>query len=386
MTSQVAAASALLVVALLLGRTFAAMTSQDRGFTPSQLLTTRLSLSDASFTPAARIEAVETLMARIRALPGAPVAAATTGLPLSGSFNLTGFDMPSVRPPVGSSINVHPVRSVVTAGYVQALGLRIVAGRDFRENDDSPSAAKVVLVNRTFAREYLTDQAIGDHLQSFMNGDGIGFEVIGIVEDMMRGAVTDRVQPEIYSLLRQSPRPSVVQDVVLRTGLGPAQIAEPLRKLVREVAPHATIGTVGTMDDRIARSLARPRLYAVLLGAFAAAAMIVAAVGLVGILSYTVSQRTREFALRMALGALPRQIAALVLSQALTVTLSGVAIGLLAASLAARFLASLIYGVSPYDPLSFVGAPAILVLLALAACAAPSIRAVRVETLKSLRG
>jgi putative ABC transport system permease protein len=198
--------------------------------------------------------------------------------------------------------------------------------------------------------------------------------------------VTDRVQPEIYSLLRQSPRPSAVQDVVLRTGVGPAQIAEPLRKLVREVAPHATIGTVGTMDDRIARSLARPRLYAVLIGAFAAAAMIVAVVGLVGVLSYTVSQRTREFALRMALGAVPRQIAALVLSQALTVTLSGVAIGLVAASLAARFLASLIYGVSPYDPLSFVGAPAILVLLALAACAAPSIRAVRVETLKNLRG
>src|SRR4051812_8414341 len=155
MTSQVAAASALLVVALLLGRTFAAMMSQDRGFTPSQLLTTRLSLSDASFTPAARIDAVEMLMARARTLPGAPIAAATTGLPLSGSFNLTGFDMPSVRPPVGARVNVHAVRSVVTAGYVHALGLRIVAGRDFMENDDSPSAPKVVLVNRTFAREYL---------------------------------------------------------------------------------------------------------------------------------------------------------------------------------------------------------------------------------------
>ena len=386
MTSQVAAASALLVVALLLGRTFAAMMSQDRGFAPSQLLTTRLSLPDAAFTPAARIEAVEMLMARARTLPGAPIAAATTGLPLSGSFNLTGFDMPSVRPPVGASINVHAVRSVVTAGYVQALGLRIVAGRDFTENDDSPSAPKVVLVNRTFAREYLTGQAIGDHLQGFMNSDGVAFEVIGIVEDMMRGAVTDRVQPEIYSLLRQSPRPSAVQDLIMRTAVAPAQIAEPLRRLVQEVAPRATIGAVGTMDDRIARSLARPRLYAVLLGAFAAAALIVAAVGLVGVLSYTVSQRTREIALRMALGAAPRQIAALVLSQALSVTLSGVAIGLLAASLAVRFLASLIYGVSTYDPFSFVAAPAMLVLVALAACAAPSIRAVRVETLKNLRG
>lgn len=386
MTSQVAAASALLVVALLLGRTFAAMMSQDRGFTPGQLLTARLSLPDGSFTAAARIEAIEIFIARTRTLPGAPIAAATTGLPLSGSFNLTGFDMPSVRPPVGARINVHAVRSVVTPGYVQALGLRIVAGRDFRENDDSSSAPKVVLVNRTFAREYLTEQAIGDHLQGFMSGDGIAFEVIGIVEDMMRGAVTDRVQPEIYSLLRQSPRPSAVQDVIMRTAVAPAQLAEPLRQLVQQVAPHATIGAVGTMDDRIARSLARPRLYAVLLGAFAVAAMIVAAVGLVGVLSYTVSQRTREIALRMALGAAPRQIVALVLSQALTVTLTGVAIGLLAAGLAVRFLASLIYGVSTYDPISFVAGPVMLVLLALGACAAPSIRAVRVETLKSLRG
>jgi len=386
MTSQVAAASALLVVALLLGRTFAAMISQDRGFTPNQLLTARLSLPDASFTPAARIEAVELLMARIRTLPGAPIAAATTGLPLSGSFNLTGFDMPSVRPPVGASINVHAVRSVVTPGYVRALGLRIAAGRDFEESDDSPSAPKVVLVNRTFARDYLTERAVGDRLQGFMNGDGIAFEVIGIVEDMMRGALTDRVQPEIFSLLRQSPRPSVGQDVIMRTAVAPAQLAQPLRELVRELAPNATIGTVGTMDERIARSLARPRLYALLLGGFAAAALIVAAVGLVGVLSYTVSQRTREIALRMALGAAPRQIAGLVLSQALRVTLSGVAVGLLAAGLAVRFLASLVYGVSTYDPVSFVAAPALLVLLALAACAAPSIRAVRVETLTNLRG
>jgi len=291
-----------------------------------------------------------------------------------------------VRPPVGASINVHAVRSVVTPGYVRALGLRIAAGRDFEESDDSPSAPKVVLVNRTFARDYLTERAVGDRLQGFMNGDGIAFEVIGIVEDMMRGALTDRVQPEIFSLLRQSPRPSVGQDVIMRTAVAPAQLAQPLRELVRELAPNATIGTVGTMDERIARSLARPRLYALLLGGFAAAALIVAAVGLVGVLSYTVSQRTREIALRMALGAAPRQIAGLVLSQALRVTLSGVAVGLLAAGLAVRFLASLVYGVSTYDPVSFVAAPALLVLLALAACAAPSIRAVRVETLTNLRG
>src|SRR5262249_43917726 len=156
------------------------------------------------------------------------------------------------------------VRSVVTADYLRALGLRLAAGRDFREDDDSPSAPKVVIVNRTFAAQYLTTTGIGDRIRNFMNGDGVDFEVIGVVDDMRRRGVTDQVQPEIYSLLRQSPRPSAAQDVVIRTLADPATVAEPLRQLVSKTAPAATLESVRTMDSRILSSLARPRLYAVL--------------------------------------------------------------------------------------------------------------------------
>jgi len=386
MTGQIAIASTLLVIALLLGRSFVAMLQQDRGFDPAHLITARLSLPDFAFTPAARIDAVEQFVLRARELPGAPVVAVTTGLPLSGSENITGFDMPSVRPPVGAPVHLHAVRSVVTADYIRALGLRLLAGRDFRLDDDSPSAPKVVIVNRTFAREYLTDRAIGDRLVNFMNSDGQAFEVVGIVDDMQRRGVTERIQPEIYSLLRQSPRPSAAQDVVMRTSIEAGPVAEPLRRLVHDIAPQATIESVRTMDDRILGSLARPRMYAVLLVVFAGSALLIAGVGLVGVLSYTVAQRAREIALRIALGARPRQVLALVLSQGLVVTTAGVSAGLAAAYLAARYLETLLYGVSAHDPVSFVAVPVMLAAVALAACTAPGLRAMRIDPLKQLRG
>jgi predicted permease len=386
MTSQIAVASTLLIVALLVGRTFVAMIGQDRGFTAEHLLTARLSLPDSAFTPSSRIDAVETFVTRSGTLPGAPIVAATTGMPLSGSENLTGFKTPSLRPPVGAIIHMHAVRSVVTANYVRALGLRLVAGRDFRADDDSPSAPRVVLVNRRFAREYLTDQAIGDRIRNFMDDDQRGFEVIGIVDDMMRGSLTDRVQPEIYSLLRQSPKPSSGQDVVMRTAASAARLAAPLRQLVREIAPRATIDSIRTMDDRIQGSLARPRLYAVMLAAFAGSALVIAAVGLAGVLSYSVAQRSREIALRMALGAKPSQILAMVFSQGLTVTAVGIATGLAGAALAVRYIATLLYGVSTHDAVSFIAAPLTLTILALAACTAPAVRAARIDPLTKLRG
>lgn len=384
MTGQIGITAALLIVALLLGRSFVAMTTQDRGFDPSHLVTARLTLPDYAFAPAARIEAVEQFVSRARELPGAPVAAVTTGLPLSGSENITGFDMPSVRAP-GTTVNVHAVRSVVTAGYVQALGLRLLSGRDFRAADDSPSAPKVVLVNRTFAREYLTAAAIGDRIRNFMTGDQVGFEVIGVVDDMQRKGLTERIQPEIYSLLRQSVRPSPTQDVVIRTATGGAPLADPLRRLVHDVAPAATIDAVRTMDDRIRGSLSRPRLYAVLLLVLAAFAVLIAAVGLAGVLSYTVAQRAREIAVRMALGARRRQIVTLVFRQGLVVTAIGLTAGLSAAAAAARFLGTLLYGVSSHDSLSFAAAAVVLGLVALAACTAPALRASRIDPLAQLR-
>ena len=384
MTGQIAIACTLLVGALLLARSFVTMVTEDRGFQPAHLLTARVTLP-ASSAPDARIDAVEDLVARIQSLPGSPIAAVTTGLPLSNSENISGFDMPSIRPPVGVSINAHAVRSVVTSEYVRALGLRLITGRDFTPADDSAAAPKVVLVNHTFAAQYLTARAVGDRIRNFMTGDGIDFEVIGVVEDMQRKGLTDRIQPEIYSLLRQSVRPSSLQDLVIRTTADPVRLAEPLRALVQQRIPDGTLGSVRTMEDRVLGSLARPRLYAVLIVAFAGSALAIAGIGLVGVLSYSVAQRTRELALRLALGARPAQVLRLVLAQGLAVTVVGITTGLGAAFILARYLSSLLYGVSTHDRLSFFGAPIALAVVAVAACVGPAVRALRVSPLTALR-
>ena len=308
MAGQVAIACALLVGGGLLMRSFDAMTSQDRGFSPANILTARLGLPDYAFKPDARLQTLELFLDRARALPGRPAVALTTGLPLSGSETLTAFTMPSVRPPVGSEIVVHAVRAVVTPGYFEEMGMRLVQGRLFQPADDSAIARKVVLVNRTFARQYLTPTAVGDRISGFMQDDGIGFEVIGVVEDSLRNGLKDPAQPEIYSVLRQSVGPSPNHEVVFRIAGDPAALVAPLRALVAQLSPDATLESVRTMEARIAGSLSRPRLFAVVLASFAVSALAIAAVGLFGVLSFVGAARTREIALRAALGARPAQI------------------------------------------------------------------------------
>jgi putative ABC transport system permease protein len=385
MTGQVAAACALLAGGILLMRSFTAMAAHDRGFDPSNVLTARLNLPDFAFTPEARAAALDDFMSRVGALPGVTVASLTTGLPLANSENLTAFSMPSVRPPAGATVDVHAVRSVVSAGYVRALGLRLIQGRDFAASDDAVSAKRVVIVNRTFAAQYLTDTPVGNRIRNFMRADGVDFEVIGVVEDSIRKGLADLVQPEIYSLLHQSPRPAPVHDVVVRTAGDPSALTQPLRAVVKQLSASATLDSVRTMEDRIAGSLARPRLYAVLLLAFAVSALAIASVGLFGVVSYTVAQRTRELALRTALGAERRQIALLVFRYALAVTLTGLVVGFGVTLAFGRYLSTLLYGVSYYDAATFGVVALIVSGISLAACVVPAVRASRIDPIVALR-
>jgi predicted permease len=384
MTAQIATTCALLIVALLLTRSFMAMTGQDRGFEPSRTLTARLTLPDFAFKPAQRLDALRRFLDLARALPGHPTVALTTGLPLSGSENLSAFDMPSVQHP-GTDVQAHAVRSVVTPDVFAALGLRLAQGRAFRPEEDSATAAKVVLVNQTFARQYLTDHPVGDRIQNFMQGDAVPYEVIGVVDDMIRNGLRDQTQPEIYSLLAQSPGPATTHEVVLKTTGDPQSLTQPLRSLVRQLSPDATLGSVLTMDERIAASLARNRLYAVVLVAFGISALAITAVGLFGVLSYSVAQRTREIAVRSALGARPRQIFGLVITQGVIVTIAGLAIGAVAAGASTKYLTTLLYGVSSHDVVTFLAVGLVMIAIALVACFVPALRAMRVDPLTALR-
>jgi ABC-type antimicrobial peptide transport system permease subunit len=252
----------------------------------------------------------------------------------------------------------------------------------------------VLVVNRSFARKYLGDQPIGalvpwreTHPGSVAGAD-IGWEVVGVVDDVRQPAGDAQGLPEIMASYAQAGPDATRQFdpvLVIRTSRDPTSYVATLRQLVRAHDPTLALDSVMTMEERVATSLAAPRTYAFLVGGFAVFALIIAAVGLFGVLGYTVAQRSREIGIRAALGASPRAIVGLVIRQALGVTAAGLLIGLALALVAVQTLARFLYGIAPRDPSTFAAVAALVLLVAAAATVVPARRAVTVDPLKVLR-
>lgn len=380
-TAQVAIAAVLLVGASLLGRSFIALVHADRGYEPSNLMTARVSLPRGSMPPDARAAFFDNVATRLRGISSVTHAAYTPSLPLTGSDNLIGFDMPG---PNGQNTQVNGYLRAVSRDYVSALGMHVIEGRGFSEQDGRGSEP-VMLVNEAFVRAYLRTGALNRVLPAELDNDPKRqWRVIGIVADIHHRSATIPVSPEVYALQEQlTTLPQ--QYVIARTSGDPAGLASEMRAIVRELAPRAVVDQEMTMDARLLTTLATPRLYALLLGAFASFALLVSGVGLFGVLSYTVSQRTREIGLRTALGATPRNIVSLIAGQGLSVTCIGVAAGLGVASLSSRLLGRFLFGVTTRDAVSFAGVAALLFVVALIACAIPARRAASIDPLKGLR-
>ena len=252
------------------------------------------------------------------------------------------------------------------------------------------------MVDRTFARQYLGDRPLGYHIpQRGPRAGGIRFadqqadwEVVGVVEDM-RQEVESPAQPEIFASIKQTTTESTNLGfdpiLVIRTAADPTQHVSTLRRLVQEQAPALALDSVMTMEDRVMTSLAKPRLYAVVLAWFGVSALLITGVGLFGVLSFSVAQRTREIGVRSALGAQARDIVALVLRQMLWIVGIGVLVGLAAAVSGVRLLSAFLYRIRPHDALTFVAVPIVIVVVAAVACLVPAWRAAKVDPLQALR-
>src|SRR3989442_632125 len=372
LAGQVAIACVLLVGAALLTRSFVSLVRADRGYDPANVLTARLPLPPAYPAERGR-QLLEALLERLRALPGVTHAAYGTALPFVSFGGFTAFTMRSrLNPDV--EVNVQAAQRVVSPDYFAAMRLRLVAGRTLTEADTT-ATPPVIVVNRTFARQYLGERPVGVHIpQRGPRAGGIRFadehadwEVVGVVDDM-RQDVDSPLQPEIFASMKQiatrSTNFSVDPILVIRTVPDPTTYVSPLRRLVQEQAPALALDSVMTMEDRVMTSLAKPRLYAVVLAWFGVCALLIGGVGLFGVLSFSVAQRTREIGVRSALGARARDIVALVLRHAIWIVCIGVLFGLSAALVGARLLSAFLYGISPHDPLAFVGVPIVIVLVA----------------------
>jgi putative ABC transport system permease protein len=390
MAGQVAVACVLLIGGGLLGRSFQALTNVDRGYDPENLLTARLPLpSGPTFAKSAAM--FESIKERMRTLPGVTHAAFGNALPLVSAGGMTGLNVRLPRDPATES-KIQALHRTVDPDYFGAMGLRLVAGR-LLSDSDSTTAQPVLVVNRSFADQYLGADPVGRRLTLNLYRRA-EWEIVGVVEDMKQGglqtgsfvATTDAAQPEMFSSYRQFGEMRLDTVFFLaRAQSDPSRLVPSVRALVREQAPALVLDSVMTMEERVMASLSRPRAYALVVGVMAAFALAIACVGLFGVLSYSVAQRTREIGVRTALGATIADVITLVLRSGLAIVAAGLAGGLAAAGLLAQSLSKILYGVGPFDPVTFAVVPVFLVLAATVACVAPARRAARIDPLRALR-
>lgn len=388
MAGQVGIACVLLIGASLLGRSFVAMLKTDRGYDPAGILTARLSLPSTSFTPERRFAILQKILERLGATPRVTAAAFTSEMPLTPGGSTSAFTMPS-RTGDGGTVSVQSSPRIVSPRAFAALGMRVVEGRGFTD-EDIETSMPVVVVNRAFARRYLGNAPIGVTIPvAYARKDGStpSSTVVGVVEDIRYVAAADASQPEVYYSYRQMQGRLAVPTVtlLLRTEGDPRALASAIRAAVTEADDRLVADAIATMDERVLRTLARPRLYAVVLGGFAGFALLIAGLGLFGVLSYSVAQRSRELAVRAALGATRAEIARLVLRQGLVVVGVGLGAGLIASAWLTGLLSAQLYGVTRHDLVTFVAVPAVLIGIALLACAVPVRRAATLDPLRVLR-
>jgi predicted permease len=386
--TEVALAAAMLVGAGLVGRSFQKLLAVDPGFAAEGALVMDVSLPSARYDTATKVIAFYDLaIERMRALPGVRVAAATTSLPLSGGTSQWSVEVEG-RPNSERDLET-PFWVNGSTDLFRALGIAVVRGRAFGP-DDHQGSAPVTVVSQALARAFWPGQdAVGKRIR--LTGPNMPWvTVVGVARDVRPEALSEPPKPTYYLLTSQFARMTGFADqgatIVLRTAGDPAALTSAARAAIGEIDPELALNNVQTLESVVAGSVARPRFAASVLGAFGLSALVLAVVGVYGVLSYAMTRRRRELAVRMALGARPIEVRRLVIGSGLRLAAVGVAVGLVAAAAASRVLRALLYEVSPTDPTTLVAVGVTLIGAAAAASWLPAWRATRVSPAEVLRG
>jgi putative ABC transport system permease protein len=384
--AQVALAFALLASCGLLLRSFWRLTSVDPGFRPDRVLAVDVTLPEATYPTLTEMRAfASSVLARIRATPGVSEAGAVNLLPIGGSLLSGDFIVENVPGP----LELVAVKPSVSPGYFRAMGIRLLRGRDFdiRDQRDAPGVA--IVTDNLARRVWPGQEPVGKRLKLGFGEpvDDPWLTVVGVVADVKQTALDDESKPAIDVPIDQAPRPFLLREMsfVVRTGADPRALAASIRDDLRFVDPLLPIGRAATMTDLIDTSIAAPRFRAVLVASFAVSALALITIGMVGVLGCTVARRTREIGVRMALGAQRADVVGLVVGQALTMSLVGIAAGAALALAATQVLAAFLFEISARDPATFAAAAMILTALTLVASYVPARRAAGADPLAALR-
>jgi predicted permease len=380
---EVSLALVLLAGAGLLLRSMYNLLHVDPGFNAANLLTLRFNLTGAQYNPQTGRIFYDQCLARVSAVPGVQSAALTLSLPIDGSYWDSVFivaDKPA--PPRSDLPDSDYIR--VSANYFQTMGIRLLKGRLFNASDTATST-RVVVVNETLARRmWPGEDPIGKRVkQGFPENAEPWREVIGVVNDVKLNGVDSGESMETYLPFIQDPGTSLA--LVVRTSGNPLAASAAVERAIHSIDKDLAVYAVLTMDQLLRNSLAQRRLTLVLLASFAVLALLLAALGVYGVISYSVRRRTHELGLRIALGAQSRDVLKLILTQGLKLALVGVVIGLLAAFALTRWMESMLFEVRPTDPLTFMLIALALTMVALVACWIPARRAAKLDPIVALR-
>jgi len=377
--SEVALALVLLIGAGLLTRSFVELLRWEPGFDQSNLMETWLLASDGKYSDAGQVaELFDAAVEEVASLPSVVSVGMTSAGPLFGGrepdeFTIAGRPAPEPgQRPVARRYDIGPA-------YFRTLGIPLQTGRDFNAAD-TRGAPPVAIINETLARRYFPgEDPIGQQVTMLERP----MSIVGVVGDVQPFRAGDPIEPEIYWPFKQRPRYATF--LLIRTSSDPTATIRPIEQRLKTLDPDMNVSTFRTMEELVGRQLVRPRFNMLLIGVFASLALLLAAIGIFGVISYSVAQRTREIGVRVALGAADGDIFRSVVGRGMTLTLTGVALGLVGAFSVTRVLSSLLVGVRPTDPLTFVSIAVLLMLVALLACYVPARRAMRVDAMVALR-
>jgi putative ABC transport system permease protein len=383
--AEFAVATVLLTGAGLLVRSFLAVEAVDSGFQPEQILTMNISVPGA--TPEWTNDLYSTVLERVRAVPGIQAVGAVDSLFDLGKINNLGLRSIEGYTPE-SKEHWTPLRwAAVRGDYFQAMGVQLLRGRYFTAQD-GPNSPLVAIIDESMARRYWPNEgAIG---KRFKGQDPRGksddwLTVVGIIRDMRRSGLERGPIPHVYEPCTQAIDGYRTSDLVVRVIGAPGALAQPLRAVVREIDHSAILSSVTTMEQQLSEQLSPRRFQTTLLTIFSLVALLLAGVGIFGLLHYSVAQRTHEIGIRMALGAHPHEIVKLVVKDGAKLAVAGLVIGAIAATAITRFMKSLFFGVTSTDPATFVSVVILLMMVALLACYVPAHRAARVDPTVALR-
>ena len=380
--AQISLAAAMLVGTVLAVRSFANLQGVEPGVETDQGLTLRLQLSEGSFETGQQVTDFHNQLAdRLLAVPGIEAAAFTAPLPMNfetwgARFSLPGREDSSVK-------EMMAVGAYVSPGYFDSLGIRLLAGRDFTRQD-TRDGQPVVLVNQTFADRYFSgDSPVGRSLNLVRADNSTSATIVGVVADTKRVFLSDGKEAMIYQ--SQTQRSVHGSHLLVKTSGDPLAMTPQVRETIWSLRPNQPISEVRSMEQVLEESLQPWQWSAMIMGGFSIFALLLAGIGIYGVVSYATSQRTSEIGVRLALGAEPRDILRLILRKALLLAGIGMAVGGLVAFVLSRLMESLLYGIDSRDPLTYAAVLILLGLVSVLAATAPAVRASRTDPAIALR-